>query len=60
MHVISQDFISQSLKNKKHWNSFTTAFFKDYEEIENELNEKGEVRVSARDEHSFDFFFSLD
>lgn len=27
LHVVSQDFDSPSLKNKKHWNSFTTAFF---------------------------------
>ncbi len=27
MHVISQDFDSDCLKNKKHWNSFTTPFF---------------------------------
>ena len=29
MHVISQDFDSASLKTKKHWNSFTTAYFVD-------------------------------
>ena len=29
MHVISQDFDSPSLKNKKHWNSFTTPYFVD-------------------------------
>eukprot|EP01112_Ceratiomyxa_fruticulosa_P022478 TRINITY_DN822_c0_g2_i1.p1 TRINITY_DN822_c0_g2~~TRINITY_DN822_c0_g2_i1.p1 ORF type:complete len:398 (-),score=85.17 TRINITY_DN822_c0_g2_i1:78-1271(-) len=29
MHVISRDFNSSSLKNKKHWNSFTTKFFVD-------------------------------
>ncbi|RHZ52779.1 hypothetical protein Glove_457g64 [Diversispora epigaea] len=44
MHVISQDFISSALKNKKHWNSFTTPFFKDYEKIENILKEKGEIK----------------
>lgn len=27
MHVISQDFNSDALKKKKHWNSFTTEFF---------------------------------
>ena len=27
MHVISQDFDSVCLKNKKHWNSFTSPFF---------------------------------
>ena len=27
LHVISQDFHSAALKNKKHWNSFTSSFF---------------------------------
>lgn len=27
MHVISDDMISDRLKNKKHWNSFTSDFF---------------------------------
>ncbi|KAF5889508.1 aprataxin isoform X1, partial [Clarias magur] len=27
LHVISQDFDSPCLKNKKHWNSFTTEYF---------------------------------
>jgi hypothetical protein len=27
LHVISQDFDSVCLKNKKHWNSFTTDYF---------------------------------
>lgn len=27
MHIISDDFCSDSLKNKKHYNSYTTEFF---------------------------------
>jgi aprataxin len=27
MHIISNDFQSDCLKNKKHWNSFTTPYF---------------------------------
>lgn len=27
LHVISQDFDSPCLKNKKHWNSFNTDYF---------------------------------
>ncbi|CAB4435588.1 unnamed protein product [Rhizophagus irregularis] len=46
MHVISQDFISPSLKNKKHWNSFTTEFFIDVEEIERILEKQGEVKFN--------------
>ena len=40
-HLISQDFDSPCMKNKKHWNSFTTEFFRDFEEVEEELREKG-------------------
>ena len=29
VHCISQDLDSECTKNKKHWNSFATAFFKD-------------------------------
>ncbi|KAI8045963.1 hypothetical protein M5D96_002154 [Drosophila gunungcola] len=30
LHVISKDFVSPSLKNKKHWNSFNTDLFVPY------------------------------
>ncbi|CAG8831451.1 9567_t:CDS:2, partial [Racocetra persica] len=43
MHVISQDFVSPTLSTKKHWNSFTTPFFKDVEEVEMLLREKGQI-----------------
>lgn len=43
MHVISQDFDSPSLKNKKHWNSFTTTFFRDSKLVIEELQETGRV-----------------
>lgn len=43
MHVISQDFDSPCLKNKKHWNSFTSEFFKDAEEINSILENEGRV-----------------
>ncbi|EGD73931.1 hypothetical protein PTSG_12341 [Salpingoeca rosetta] len=40
LHLISQDFDSVSLKNKKHWNSFNTPYFvparKVYEMLKNE------------------------
>lgn len=45
LHVISQDFDSPALKNKKHWNSFTTAFFKDLDAVVSEVNAHGSVRV---------------
>lgn len=31
LHVVSTDFNSPALKNKKHWNSFTTDFFVNHE-----------------------------
>lgn len=33
IHVISQDFVLPSMKNKKHYNSFTTAFFVDFDAL---------------------------
>ncbi|XP_074587896.1 transcription factor bHLH140 isoform X2 [Curcuma longa] len=40
LHVISQDFDSPSLRNKKHWNSFNTSFFRDSTDLIQELEEK--------------------
>ena len=45
MHVISQDFDSPCLKNKKHWNSFTSAFFLEADWVIAELEKKGCVQV---------------
>ncbi|KAI8822377.1 HIT-like domain-containing protein [Fimicolochytrium jonesii] len=47
LHVISQDFDSPHLKNKKHWNSFTTPFFKDFEEVRDILNREGSVNFDT-------------
>lgn len=33
LHIISDDMISPCLKNKKHWNSFTTDFFLDHKGV---------------------------
>eukprot|EP00250_Pteridium_aquilinum_P003499 c13818_g1_i1 orf=361-2667(-) len=44
MHIISQDFDSPALKNKKHWNSFTTAFFRDSKGVIEELRDTGRVK----------------
>eukprot|EP01122_Echinamoeba_exundans_P016704 TRINITY_DN854_c0_g1_i2.p1 TRINITY_DN854_c0_g1~~TRINITY_DN854_c0_g1_i2.p1 ORF type:complete len:332 (-),score=37.79 TRINITY_DN854_c0_g1_i2:91-1086(-) len=43
MHVISQDFNSEHLKNKKHWNSFTTKFFVDADSFISKLASKGSI-----------------
>ena len=47
MHVISTDFDSPSLKNKRHWNSFTTEFFRPAKSILNELSEKGCITIDT-------------
>ncbi|KAI5077559.1 hypothetical protein GOP47_0007383 [Adiantum capillus-veneris] len=51
MHVISQDLDSPSLKNKKHWNSFTTTFFRDSKAVIEELEATGRVKPCG-DENS--------
>ncbi|XP_021891037.1 transcription factor bHLH140 [Carica papaya] len=48
LHVISQDFDSKYLKNKKHWNSFSTAFFRDSVDVIEEVSKQGVVSL-ARD-----------
>lgn len=49
MHVISQDFDSECLKNKKHWNSFTTTFFVPIEEVFGALNAGASMDFSYRE-----------
>ncbi|GFR50688.1 hypothetical protein Agub_g12940 [Astrephomene gubernaculifera] len=50
MHVVSQDFDSPSLKNKKHWNSFTTPFFIPFDNLERELVAQGRHTPISPDE----------
>ncbi|KAG7225854.1 hypothetical protein INR49_014376 [Caranx melampygus] len=45
LHVISQDFDSPCLKNKKHWNSFTTDYFIESRDVIEMLNTNGGVTV---------------
>ncbi|XP_068618328.1 aprataxin [Battus philenor] len=51
MHIISIDMVSPCLKNKIHWNSFTTAFFKPYEDVLEELTKYGCIKKITNDEH---------
>ncbi|GER55784.1 APRATAXIN-like [Striga asiatica] len=44
LHVISQDFDSNHLKNKKHWNSFNTPFFLDSVDVIKETENTGKVK----------------
>uniref|UniRef100_A0A3Q0QSN0 Aprataxin n=1 Tax=Amphilophus citrinellus TaxID=61819 RepID=A0A3Q0QSN0_AMPCI len=45
LHVISQDFDSPCLKNKKHWNSFTTDYFIESKDVVQMLETNGKVAV---------------
>ncbi|NWU48269.1 APTX protein, partial [Dromas ardeola] len=45
LHVISQDFDSPALKTKKHWNSFTTDYFLNSEDVIEMVRSKGKVMV---------------
>ncbi|KAJ1297594.1 hypothetical protein BS78_01G388500 [Paspalum vaginatum] len=47
LHIISQDFNSASLKNKKHWNSFTTSFFRDSVDVIEEIEQHGSATTSS-------------
>ncbi|CAN6295455.1 unnamed protein product [Urochloa humidicola] len=47
LHIISQDFDSTSLKNKKHWNSFTTSFFRDSVDVIEEIEQHGSATTSS-------------
>ncbi|XP_045696888.1 aprataxin isoform X3 [Phyllostomus hastatus] len=47
LHVISQDFDSPCLKNKKHWNSFNTEYFLESQAVIAMVQEAG--RVTVRD-----------
>ncbi|XP_059267497.1 aprataxin isoform X4 [Mustela nigripes] len=47
LHVISQDFDSPCLKNKKHWNSFNTEYFLESQAVIEMVQDTG--RVSVRD-----------
>ncbi|XP_065667115.1 aprataxin [Hydra vulgaris] len=53
MHVISCDFESIYMKNKKHWNSFTTEFFRPACEILKELSIAGKVIIDNQHYKSF-------
>ncbi|XP_057519326.1 transcription factor bHLH140 isoform X2 [Amaranthus tricolor] len=45
LHVISQDFNSLHLKNKKHWNSFNTDFFRDAVDVIEEVEKYGKPSI---------------
>lgn len=49
LHVISQEFESDNLKNKKHWNSFTSSFFRDSVDVLEEVKSQGKANVASED-----------
>ncbi|EYU41929.1 hypothetical protein MIMGU_mgv1a002834mg [Erythranthe guttata] len=54
LHVISQDFDSNHLKHKKHWNSFNTRFFLDSVNVIKELEDTGSVTLITDDFRSME------
>ncbi|KAJ7950009.1 transcription factor bHLH [Quillaja saponaria] len=49
LHVISQDFDSKHSKNKKHWNSFNTGFFRDSVDVIDEVTNHGKATLKDDD-----------
>eukprot|EP00736_Rhodelphis_marinus_P004526 Rmarinus@m.3813 len=47
LHVFSDDFDSPFLKNKKHWNSFTTAFLIPIEEVISSFERSSRLFLNA-------------
>lgn len=45
LHLISGDFLGTGLKNKKHYNSFTTPFFLGIDEVISMLSQDGGIKV---------------
>ncbi len=57
MHLISQDFDSDTLKHKKHWNSFTTRFFIDSKRLIAMLEDHGSVFF---DKHEYEALLAVE
>ena len=53
LHVISDDFESKCLKNKKHWNSFTTPFFLPLLNVLSTLMEMGSIKVNRAEAEGY-------
>lgn len=45
LHVISTDLVSERIKHKTHWNSFATAFFLHVDNVMQQLEEQGRLRI---------------
>ncbi|KAI7823051.1 HIT-like domain-containing protein [Gamsiella multidivaricata] len=60
MHVISQDFCSEALKKKHHWNSFTTAFFVTPEQVISAIKAKGSFSPTPKEMAAYEALLKLD
>lgn len=61
VHVITQDFYLARMKNKKHYNSFTTAFFVDFEKLAlNVADDYDGEQTSDSSESSFEILARKD
>ncbi|KAI1314601.1 hypothetical protein EDD11_001944 [Mortierella claussenii] len=49
MHVISQDFCSDALKKKHHWNSFTSRFFISPDQVIKTLQERHTFTLTKKE-----------
>lgn len=49
VHVITQDFFLPRMKNKKHYNSFTTAFFVDFDALAPKVEPNPESEIDTED-----------
>ncbi len=48
IHIISDDMESETMKNKKHWNSFTTSFFVELDFVMNLLRDHAQAPDASR------------
>jgi aprataxin len=48
LHIISKDLCSASLKNKKHYLSFTTPFFQDISKVIRDLESGNSINVDEK------------
>lgn len=59
LHIISSDFISPTLKNKGHWNKFTTEYFIEISEVETKLSTLQNERCTLNEALPNDEFYDL-
>lgn len=58
LHVITQDLVGSGMKNRRHWNSFATDFFRDVDDVIKELREAGDGGLGW-DDHEAEMRLSM-